>query len=93
MLNYLIECFDRVGIEERKAPKVDWGGEREKMLFPHTFLLRSDLWKLHFIQPAPLQAARTQLPVYKMGITWLFTIPAKSLSNRGEGEERGGARE
>lgn len=22
MLNYLIECFDRVGIEERKAPKV-----------------------------------------------------------------------
>ena len=22
MLNYLIECFDRVGIEEKKAPKV-----------------------------------------------------------------------
>ncbi|MEE6485172.1 hypothetical protein FKM82_014191 [Ascaphus truei] len=22
MLNYLIECFDRVGIEERKAPKM-----------------------------------------------------------------------
>jgi len=25
MLNYLIECFDRVGIEERKAPKVYCG--------------------------------------------------------------------
>lgn len=24
MLNYLIECFDRVGIEERKAPKVNY---------------------------------------------------------------------
>lgn len=24
MLNYLIECFDRVGIEEKKAPKVIW---------------------------------------------------------------------
>lgn len=30
MLNYLIERFDSVGMEERKAPKVSWLSARQR---------------------------------------------------------------
>ncbi len=43
MLNYLIERFDSVGMEERKAPKVTWLSLRQKtclnqMIYSKTYL-------------------------------------------------------